>query len=69
MMHGVSEVEIDAIVRPTVFFPHTDKFEIPYLTKNLQDNFGMPPERHHIYGRHPDILAVLTYGRHFGRPG
>ena len=45
MMHEVLEGEIDAIVRPTVLFSHTDELEIPELAEadtkppeNLQGN-------------------------------
>ena len=49
-MHEVLEGEINAIIRPTVLFPHTDEFKIPELVdtetnllENLQDNGAMPP--------------------------
>ena len=60
-MHEVLEEYIDVIVRPTVFFPHTDELGIPelanaetYPSKNLQDNGAttMVTPRHPLH-THP----------------
>ena len=50
MLHKVSEVDIEAIIRPTVLLSHVKEIEISELadsvtdpTKNLQDNGAMLP--------------------------
>ena len=50
MIHKISEGDINAIVRPTVLFSHTNELKTPDLVdadtnpdENLQDNGALPP--------------------------